>query len=895
MPSSTGTNPDRPDLSRFRARFHFGHLAAAIALAVTLAAGLFAEHQNRKLHEQSVRAEVNEQLGLVRARLEGNINGNLQLARGLVAVISTRPDIDQKQFASVAREMVGSHSQIRNLAAAPDLVIELMYPIEGNEQAIGLDYRQHQDQRHDVMRAVQSGEIVLAGPVDLVQGGRAFIGRFPVFTEDEGGEETFWGLVSAVVDVEELFTDSGLYADDLPVDIAIAGVDPQDRRHSVFFGSGAVFADNPVVATIALPSVTWQVAAIPRGGWPAGPPNAWQVRIVVLIAGLLLVVPIFVAGRLYDERRSHVAELKRSQEQLQRLSHRLELALDASRIGVWELNLDTGALTWDDRMKELYGIAAEEEAASYEVWSNALHPDDRAQAEEEFDSAIASNGAYKSEFRVALKDGTIRWIRAIGAVHTNIDRYRYIMGVNWDVSSDVELRKHLLAAKESAEQRNHLLEDARSQMEHNALHDSLTGLPNRRYLDEWLSDRAADEALALFHVDLDRFKQINDTLGHAAGDEVLKHAASVLKANAQPGDFVARIGGDEFVVAVSGEADEAPLTALAGRIIEQMRRPLPFEDTHCRCGVSIGIAVADRQAAHRTDFAKRLLIDADIALYRAKRNGRDRYEFFSDELRAEIVRTKRLSDAILSGLENGEFLPFFQPQFDAATLNIVGVEALARWEHPDDGLLAPAAFLSIAEELNVAKLIDRTILEQALFQCTRWKAAGIDIPKVSVNVSASRLRDADLIESLSGLPIRPGSVSFELLESIFLDESDDGIARNAEHLRSMGVDLEIDDFGTGYASISSLIHLRPTRLKIDRGLVTPMVESSRERQLVAAIIGIGHSLGIETVAEGVETFEHAALLRDLGCNALQGFALAAPMRSCDLIDFVRRESWRQAA
>jgi diguanylate cyclase (GGDEF)-like protein/PAS domain S-box-containing protein len=889
------TDPrDRSGLSRLRSGFQIGHLAAAMALAVTLTAGIFAEQQNRKLHQQSVRAEVNEQLGLVRARLEGNINANLQLARGLVAVISARPDIDQAQFAAIARQMVGSHSQIRNLAAAPDLVVELMYPVEGNERAIGLDYREHREQRGDVLRAVRTGEIVLAGPVDLVQGGRAFIGRFPVFTGPEGEGRTVWGLLSAVIDVDELFEDSGVLAGDLPIDIAIASVDPLGRGSSVFMGSAATFADAPVVATIALPSVTWQVAAVPLGGWPAGPSNTWQVRMAVVLAGLLLVVPMFLAGRLYDERRSHVAELRRRKEQLQRLSHRLELALDTSKIGVWELNLDNGALTWDDRMKELYGIAADEDAASYEVWSTALHPDDRAKAEAEFDSAIASNGAYRSEFRVVLKDGTTRWIRAIGAVHTNIDSHRYIMGVNWDFSSDVELRKHLLAAKESAEQRTVLLEDARSKMEHNALHDSLTGLPNRRYMDEWLSGRGAGCELALFHIDLDRFKQINDTLGHAAGDEVLRHAASVLQENAQPGDFVARIGGDEFVVAVLGSTDENRLADLAGRIIEQMRRPLPFEETHCRCGVSIGIAIADK-GTWDEEVARRLLVDADIALYRAKRNGRDRFEFFSDELRADIVRTKRLSDAVLSGLENGEFLPFFQPQFDAKTLDLVGVEALARWEHPTDGLLAPAAFLSIAEELNVAKLIDRTILEQALFQRTRWLAAGIEIPKLSVNVSASRLRDSDLAESLSGLPIQPGSVSFELLESIFLDESDDSIVRNAEHLRSLGVDIEIDDFGTGYASISSLIHLQPARLKIDRGLVMPMVASDRERQLVAAIIEIGHSLGIEAVAEGVETLEHAALLKSLGCDALQGFALARPMRSAQLIEFIRQESWRRAA
>jgi diguanylate cyclase (GGDEF)-like protein len=430
-------------------------------------------------------------------------------------------------------------------------------------------------------------------------------------------------------------------------------------------------------------------------------------------------------------------------------------------------------------------------------------------------------------------------------------------------------------------------------MEHNSLHDSLTGLPNRRYLDQQLLDSdSGRKPTALLHIDLDRFKHINDTLGHAAGDAMLVHAASVLKANTRADDFVARIGGDEFVIAITEPTDEVRLSARARRIIEQMRQPVPFENHQCRFGVSIGIAIADTSAR---DYGRRMLIDADIALYRAKSNGRSRFEFFSDTLKAEIVRNKRVADDILSGLERQEFLPWFQPQFDADTLEIVGVEALARWAHPQEGTLMPDAFLKIADELNVVPLIDRTILEQALWQKTRWDAAGLDIPRLSVNVSAGRLYDRDLMDSLHGLAIEPGMLSFELLESIFLDDRNEMIANNFGHLRDKGIDIEIDDFGTGYASIVSLIHLRPTRLKIDRQLVTPIVMADSQRRLVASIIDIGQSLGIKVVAEGVETMEHAAILRDLGCDVLQGYAFAPPMSAERLMDFVREESWRRVA
>lgn len=885
-----------PFFSRSEAGFILSRpsvIAVGIALAVTIVTGIYAEVQNRAVHRQSARAAVSEQLGLVRARLEGNINSNLQLIRGLVAVIATRPDINQEQFGRIAGNLLGNQSQLRNVAAAPDLVVSLMYPIEGNEKAIGLDYRQNPEQRAAALRSVETGQMVLAGPVDLLQGGRGFIGRFPVFVENSFGVEQLWGLVSAVVDVERLYADSGLYDPDLPVDVAISGRDATDADKTVFFGRPEIFADDPVISEVSLPTGRWRIAAIPRGGWSAQPENVWVVRLVILAGGLLVIVPILIAGQLYDQRRTHIKEMRQRQDEMERLSQRLKLALDTSKIGIWEFNLDTSTLTWDSRMRELYDIPESDEASQYKSWSECLHPDDLEQAEREYWTAVETGEMYHSEFRVILSDGSIRWIRAIGAVHNDIRGQRYIVGVNWDVSTDIQLKTRLMTAKQNAEVRNRELEDARSQMEHNSLHDSLTGLPNRRFVDQQLLDRGAEKApTALLHIDLDRFKHINDTLGHAAGDAMLVHAASVLKANTGADDFVARIGGDEFVIAVMEPMSQCELSALAGRIIEEMRHPVPFENHECRFGVSIGIAKADRSL---DDFGQRMLIDADIALYRAKSNGRNRFEFFSDTLKAEIVRNKQVADDILSGLERQEFLPYFQPQFDARTLKIVGVEALARWAHPDKGVLTPDVFLKIADELNVVPLIDRTILEQALWQKMRWDAVGISIPRLSVNVSAGRLHDTDLMNSLDGLSIEPGTVSFELLESIFLDEGDETITANFERLRDKGIDIEIDDFGTGYASIVSLIHLNPARLKIDRQLITPIVHSESQRRLVSSIIDIGQSLGIKVVAEGVETMEHAAILRDLGCDKLQGYAFAAPMSSAELIAFVREERWRRVA
>jgi len=253
-----------------------------------------------------------------------------------------------------------------------------------------------------------------------------------------------------------------------------------------------------------------------------------------------------------------------------------------------------------------------------------------------------------------------------------------------------------------------------------------------------------------------------------------------------------------------------------------------------------------------------------------------------------------VADEILNGLEGDQFIPFYQPQFDAHTLDIVGAEALSRWRHPTEGVVPPSEFLAVAEELNVVSMIDRTILEQALRQFDQWEAAGVRVPHVSVNVSARRLQDENLIKSLRGLSIRPGTFSFELVESIFLDESDDVVQFNIDQIKDLGIDIEIDDFGTGYASVVSLMKLKPRRLKIDRQLVAPIVGSPAQRQLVESIIDIGKSLGIQVVGEGVESLEHAHILRDLGCDILQGYAFARPMDAAGMNDFLKAGAWRDA-
>ncbi|VVT29671.1 EAL domain-containing protein [Rhizobium sp. EC-SD404] len=860
-------------------RVKSSQFAAIVAFAVLIAAGIYAEHQNNVVFMQKQRAEVAERLSVVRAKLEGGINANTQLVRGLVAVITSEPDMDQTRFAQLASELIDDNSQVRNIAAAPDLVVKLMHPVRGNEKAIGLDYRTMPAQRDAALRARDTGGLVLAGPVDLVQGGQGLIGRYPVFIRDDNGRRRFWGIVAAVLDLEALYTASGLTAD-LPIDIAIRGKDGLGEQGDLFYGNPEILSQQPETMSVVLPTGAWVISAIPNDGWATTPPNTWIIRAIFAAASILIVVPIVMSGRLVDERQRHIQEMRRREEEMERLSHRLELALDASKIGIWEIDAKTGELYWDDRMKELYGVRPEDDINDFERWLDCIHPDDLEQATAAFRRVLDGGERYESEFRSGQSVSYCRHIRAIGSAYIHSNGGRRIVGVNWDVSADLELNARLKLARDLAEARTSALEEAKAQMEHNANHDPLTGLPNRRYLDRILSEGGDGGRLpsALIHLDLDRFKQINDTLGHAAGDETLRHAAGILRANVREQDFVARIGGDEFVVVTMGPTSAACLAALAMSIIEAMRQPFTYQSQDCRAGVSAGIALA----APGDRNGRQLLVNADIALYEAKSRGRNRYEFFTEALQTAVIAGKKTADEILRGLERDEFVAWYQPQFDATSLAVVGAEVLVRWRHPERGILPPAAFLDTAEDINVMAAIDQRVLDQAMFQLLRWRAQDIAVPRISVNVSSARLHDENLIEGLKQLNFQPGDLAFELLESTFLDDGKEIVARNIAGLKDLGIDIEIDDFGTGYASIVSLVNLKPKRFKIDRQLIMPITKSETARNLVSSMIDIGQSLQIEVVAEGVETMEHVSILRRLGCSSLQGHVFARPMSGDDL-------------
>lgn len=443
------------------------------------------------------------------------------------------------------------------------------------------------------------------------------------------------------------------------------------------------------------------------------------------------------------------------------------------------------------------------------------------------------------------------------------------------------LGRHLNQVKGQLGQLFGQLESKNAQLQQMALYDQLTGLPNRSlFVDlvqrEMLQARRSFQRFGIFFIDLDRFKAVNDSLGHAAGDALLLEISRKLRETVREVDVVCRQSGDEFLILARNVAQWESLGDMAQRVLQMVEEPVLLGTATARVSASIGISLFPDDA----DDFETLVKHADAAMYQAKSLGRARYSFFHSELNTRLQASLELEQQLGEAIVNGELVLHYQPQVDAKTGRLVGVEALVRWQHPQRGLLYPGTFIGIAEECG--KIADMGVwtLSEACRQLADWKARDLQIGVMAVNVSAQEFRDHRLLESLqraldqSG--IAPFELEIEITESVLMAETDTS-QRIIECMRELGVGIGIDDFGTGYSSLSYLKRLRPNQLKIDRSFVSDTATDSDSRAIVNGIVGLANALSLTVVAEGVETLEQEQFLRDIGCQTLQGYFIGRPM------------------
>jgi diguanylate cyclase (GGDEF)-like protein len=432
---------------------------------------------------------------------------------------------------------------------------------------------------------------------------------------------------------------------------------------------------------------------------------------------------------------------------------------------------------------------------------------------------------------------------------------------------------------------------ANAKLQHQATHDALTNLPNRVLvmdrLDREIAHAERDgHRFAVLLLDLDRFKLINDTLGHGAGDQLLVEMARRLSGAVREVDTVARTGGDEFLVLIADTRDQSDLSALAAKIGKALGEPLHIKATEVHTTASIGISVYPADGTS----ADALVARADEAMYYAKQRGRNAFQFFNLAMSVFSHERLDLENDLRRALPMKQLQVYYQPKSDVVTGRISSVEALLRWRHPTRGLVSPSEFIPLAEESGLILSIGEWVLREACRQASNWQRAGLPFIRIAVNVSPVQFRQSSFLQAvrtaLLDFDLEPQYLEIELTETTVMDNAEGSVAI-LEELSRMGVVVSIDDFGTGYSSMSYLRRFPIDKLKIDRSFISELTTNAADASIVQAIISLAHSLRLKVVAEGVETADQLQLLRELGCDQYQGFFRSAAVPADEIEKSVR--------
>lgn len=834
---------------------------------ILLGLNFYIESVERESAKQEELTRVSTLAGTVRAQLEGELNGAIHLSLGLGSYISANPDFTQNDFERIAHSLLQYGRHIRNIVVAPDNVVRYVYPLAGNEKVMGLRYMDNAEQRNAILHMMETREFVLAGPVNLVQGGTGFINRLPIFLPAKGPDKTptYWGVASIVLNVDSLLTAGGVIGSQAEIRYALRGKDGKGAKGDMIYGEPALFLHNPVLFDVVMPGDSrWQLAAIPQKGWGASPmlPKSQVFFMVGLFISALLSMLTYVWLRQIRKIRLHDATLRLAASVFESANEGI-LITDRHHI-VEAVNPAVTKITGykpEDILNQPIKFMSE----------SRISPEQRAEMIEK----VEKEGAWQGEVWGMRKDGTV-FPKALTVTGVYDNAGKAVHFIN--SFSDISERK--------------LAEERIYSLAHN---DGLTGLPNRMDLYGRLQQAMATAArhhgiMAVMILDMDNFKIINDTLGHHVGDGLLMEIANRLKASVRGSDIVARLGGDEFVVVLT-ETDSLHTTAnVAEKILHNLGCAYLVDGYELHSTPSIGIGIFP----HDGDSAEALMKNVDTAMYHAKSMGRNNYQFFTEAMRLAVGERLRMENSLRQAIIKKEFVLHYQPQVDIVSGRVSGVEALVRWRHPELGLISPLKFISVAEESDLIIPLGEWVLKEACRQAKLWQKAGIDL-RMSVNLSARQLRSKNLLGLVERLikkyEIEPGSLELEITESIAMDNPEKTIELLTK-LRSKGVALAIDDFGTGYSSLSYLRMLPINRLKIDQSFVKDIESDPNDAAICAATIALAHILGLSLVAEGVETQAQMEYLREQGCDTAQGYLFSKPIPPGELLQFLSRRTER---
>lgn len=836
-------------------RLKYVWLIYSLALVMIYMAEQGVERQLERDHFKDRQVDVLQQLNAVAAQISGIVNRNLAYVEGMSAHIAVNPDINQEQFSRYSEAIFRQQPLLMNLGAAPDLVVNMVYPYEGNEAALGLDYRKKKDQLDVVLRVRNSGRLAVAGPIMRVQGGLAFIARAGVRVVNESGEEYFWGMLSAPFLAEDLYRAAGLYEPDLSIDISIRGRDGLGRNGDTFFGESDLFNDpRALKSTVRVGDGTWYFAAQPKEGWGYDRSGVLILRIFSLTLAFMLFLLLMWQRRQIDAQSAYENKIRDNESLLREMS---KVAL----INGWKIKAGELQLHWSSHSSRILGIAEDAAASSIETVLDQFEDVQANKLRLALLDAIEEGRSFDLELSHRSDGEDRRWIRWIGNASMQSNGEYEVTGAVQDITE----RKKFSEV-----------------VERQANYDLLTGLPNRSYFYENLRWSVAEaqrnkSKLAVLFIDLDKFKPVNDNYGHLTGDKVLQSIAQRIRNCLRESDLVARISGDEFTVVLRQMDNEFAPIDVAEKLLTEIRKPYAIMDRQIYCGASIGISVFPDD----TTVADELISKADYAMYEVKRSGRNGCKYFTHSMQERSESRHRLLTRLQGAISEQQLHVVYQPVVDLKSDEITKCEALVRWQDEDGSEIPPDEFIALAEETSLVNEIDRFVLEKAgeYIQCLQQKtgrriALSVNVsPRVFASTEAALQRWLELAMDIASRV----DLTIEITERMLV-EGPEKARCVFDKLKASGATIAIDDFGVGYSSLSYLTTLPIDFIKIDRSFVQQVNESESARTLVDTIISLSKNLNLQLIAEGVETDENLEMLRSKGCDFAQGYLLGKPMR-----------------
>ncbi|MGH9256495.1 MAG: putative bifunctional diguanylate cyclase/phosphodiesterase [Vicinamibacterales bacterium] len=624
-------------------------------------------------------------------------------------------------------------------------------------------------------------------------------------------------------------------------------------------------------------------AAAAAGAWTAG--WGWLIP--------LAAAPVYLTFRSYRIYLERIAAEERHREEMHRLHSQTVDALRAARNselryalsaagsndGLWDWDLTINAFYASERWKLMIGLPADSRVESMEDWLRYVHADDVAALRSAVERHLTGETAhFEHEYRMSHVDGAYRWMLCRGvAVRDEGGRPVRMAGSQTDITE----RRHI-----------------QDELSHAALHDSLTGLANRSLFAELLeralarTRRASTYGFAVLFVDLDRFKLINDSLGHQVGDRFLVAIGNRIHKHLRPGDSLARLGGDEFAVLLEGIRDTHTATTIADRLQVSLLEPFEIDGHEIYASASVGIAFGDSRYRNSDD----LLRDADIAMYRAKALGRSQCQTFDPSMHASAIRRLTLETELRRALEREEFDVYYQPIIELESREVCGFEALVRWVRPDGEVTSPSDFIKIAEETRLIIPLTEWVLRNACGQVAEWQRAFGRPLTLTINISSKLFDRPTLVgevrQAIADAGLLPGTLRLEITESFLLNSSD-VVAQRLDELRSIPVELYLDDFGTGFSSLSYLHRYRLDALKIDRSFISRIGGVHNDAPIVGSIVSLARQLGMGVIAEGVETQQQATQLLALDCPHAQGYLFSRPLTAAQARAYLAEQPARR--